>query len=140
MSINRELIEARIREINDSIEMVEQLLSKRYEEMTLYELLSLRYLLIQLVEDSSSICVHLLLNVFHERPEGYPECFSRLGTKGAIPKELAFKLSAAARLRNLLVHRYWTISDEKVYESVKRGLNDFKDFVCYDRSYMEDKR
>ena len=70
MSINRELIEARIREINDSIEMVEQLLSKRYEEMTLYELLSLRYLLIQLVEASSSICVHLLLNVFHERPEG----------------------------------------------------------------------
>jgi len=46
-------------------------------------------------------------------------CFSRLGTEGAIPKELAFKLSATARLRNLLVHRYWTISDEKVYESVK---------------------
>jgi len=61
MSINRELIEARIREINDSIEMVEQLLSKRYEEMALYELLSLRYLLIQLVEDSLSLCVHLLL-------------------------------------------------------------------------------
>jgi len=61
MSINRELIEARIREINDSIEMVEQLLSKRYEEMALYELLSLRYLLIQLVEASLSICVHLLL-------------------------------------------------------------------------------
>lgn len=59
MSINRELIEARIREINDSIEMVEQLVSKRYEEMTLYELLSLRYLLIQLVEASSSICIHL---------------------------------------------------------------------------------
>lgn len=61
MSINRELIEARIREINDSIEMVEQLLSKRYEEMALYELLSLRYLLIQLVEASLSMCVHLLL-------------------------------------------------------------------------------
>ncbi len=96
MSINRELLEARIREINDSIEMMEQLLSKNYEEMSLHELLSMRYLLIQLVEASSSICVHLLLNVFNEKPEGYPECFSRLGSKGIVSKELALKLSAAA--------------------------------------------
>jgi len=123
LSINRDLIEARIREINDSIEVMKQLVSKRYEEMSLHELLSMRYLLIQLVEASSSICIHILLNLFNEKPEGYPECFSRLEAKGIISKELALRLSAA-RLRNLLVHRYWTISDERVYESVKEGLKD----------------
>lgn len=136
LSINRDLIEARIREINDSIEVMKQLVSKRYEEMSLHELLSLRYLLIQLVEASSSICIHILLNLFNEKPEGYPECFSRLGAKGIIPKELAIRLSAAARLRNLLVHRYWTISDERVYEDAREGLKDFTEFISYIRKYI----
>lgn len=40
-------------------------------------------------------------------------------------------MASAARLRNLLVHRYWVISDEKVYESVKEGLKDFGVFISY---------
>jgi len=43
--------------------------------------------------------------------------------------ELASRLASAARLRNLLVHRYWVILDENVYESVKRGLSDFMEFI-----------
>jgi len=136
LPINRELIEARIREINDSIGIMRQLTSKRYEEMSLHELLSMRYLLIQLVEASSSICIHILLNLFNEKPEGYPECFSRLEAKGIIPKELALRLSAA-RLRNLLVHRYCMISDERVYESVKEDLEDFTEFISHIRSYID---
>ena len=46
-----------------------------------------------------------------------------------LPEDLAQKLALAARLRNLLVHRYWIIDDLKVYEAVKRGLEDFEDFT-----------
>jgi uncharacterized protein YutE (UPF0331/DUF86 family) len=137
MSVDRELIEARIREINDAIKVLKDLTSKDFMQLTLYEKLSIRYLIIQLVEAASSICMHILLEVFNETAEGFPECFVRLGLKGMIPEDLSHKLASAARLRNLLVHRYWTIDDEKVYISVKKGIEDFKTFLFIIRKFLE---
>jgi len=137
MPVNEEYVEARIREINDAIKMLKETTSKNYSELTEHEKLAIRYLVIQLVEAASSVCLHLLLNLFNEKPEGFPECFLRLSAKGLIPKDLATKLSSAARLRNLIVHRYWTIRDEIVYESVKGGLRDFEEFTLEARSLME---
>ena len=131
MPLNIELIEARIREINDSIQMLRDLTTKKFRELSTYEKLSIRYLLIQLVEASSSLCTHILINLFNETSEGFPECFIRLGTKRVIPENLAAKLASAARLRNLLVHRYWVIDDEKIYHSVRKGIKDFEDFASY---------
>jgi uncharacterized protein YutE (UPF0331/DUF86 family) len=132
-----EAVEARIREINDALQLLRDLVAKDFEELTVYERLSLRYLIIQLVEAAASICMRVLLRVYNETVEGFPECFTRLGSKGVLPEALASKLASAARLRNLLVHRYWTIADEKVYESVKKGLKDFEDFITHVRRFLE---
>jgi len=137
MSLNDEHIEARIREVNDAIQMLRDLTAKAFGELTAHERLSMRYLLIQLVEAASSICIHILLSTFNEGTEGFPECFARLGIKGVIPGDLASRLSSAARLRNLLVHRYWVINDEKVYESAKKGLKDFEDFAAHVRGFLK---
>jgi len=131
-----ESINARIREINDALQILRDILAKRFEELTLYERLSLRYLVIQLVEASASICVRILLNFYNEVAEGFPQCFARLGAKGVLPEDLASRLASAARLRNLLVHRYWAISDERVYESIKNGLRDFEEFVARVRAFL----
>jgi uncharacterized protein YutE (UPF0331/DUF86 family) len=131
-----ESINARIREINDALQTLRDILAKRFEELTLYERLSLRYLVIQLVEASASICVRILSSFYNEVAEGFPQCFARLGAKGVLPEDLASRLASAARLRNLLVHRYWAISDERVYESVKNGLRDFEEFVARVRAFL----
>ncbi len=135
--INEELIEARIREIHDAVQMLGKLTSRDYSRMSVYEILSMRYLVIQLVEAASSICIHILIAAFDEKPEGFPECFSRLAKKGVLPEDLAEKLASAARLRNLLVHRYWTIRDEVVHKSVREGLRDFEEFVTCVRRFLE---
>jgi len=57
--------------------------------------------------------------------------------EGGLPESLALRLASAARLRNLLVHRYWDIDDEKVYESVKEGLGDFEGFIDAVRRFLE---
>ncbi|MCD6357936.1 MAG: DUF86 domain-containing protein [Thermoprotei archaeon] len=137
MKVDEELVEARIREINDAIQMLRGIVSRRYGELSIYERLSMRYLVVQLVEAASSICVHLLISVYGERPQGYPDCFARLGVKGVLPRGLAERLASAARLRNLLVHRYWVIDDERVYESVRRGLKDFEEFVSRIRESLK---
>lgn len=85
--LNKELIETR----------------KDFNELSIHEKFSMRYLLIQFVEAASSICIHILSNVFNERIEDFPECFIRLSMKNIIPKDLAEKLLSAARLRNLSV-------------------------------------
>ncbi len=41
------------------------------------------------------------------------------------------------RLRNLLIHRYWEIDDERVYMSVKLGLRDSEEFMRRMRGLVE---
>ena len=134
--VNSDYIEFRIKEMNDAILLLRKLTSREYSDLHVYEKLALRYLVIQLVEAAASICLHILLNVFNESAESYPECFIRLGERGVIPRGLAEKLASATRLRNLLVHRYWVIVDEKVYESVKEGLRDFQEYIQHVRSLL----
>ncbi|MFQ6062788.1 MAG: DUF86 domain-containing protein [Methanosarcinales archaeon] len=131
------MIEARIREINDAKDILKTALGKNYEELTIHENMSMRYLVVQLVEASAGICMHILSRAYTERAENYPDCFIRLGAKGIIPKDLEVSLVSAARLRNLLVHRYWEVDDKKVYNSVKNGLKDFEEYVVFIKKYLE---
>ena len=135
MVVDRDLVEARVREIHDAVRLLEELTARGFEELTLHEKLSMRYLVIQLVE--AAICVHLLAEGFNERAESYPGCFARLGELGIVPRDLAARLAAAARLRNLLVHRYWAIDDRRVYESVREGLRGFEEFAKLVRKVLE---
>jgi len=132
--VDRDLVEARVREIHDAVRLLEELTARGFEELTLHEKLSMRYLVIQLVE--AAICVHLLAEGFDERAESYPGCFARLGELGIVPRDLAARLAAAARLRNL-VHRYWAIDDRRVYESVREGLRGFEEFAKLVRRVLE---
>ncbi|MFW6111124.1 MAG: type VII toxin-antitoxin system HepT family RNase toxin [Thermoproteota archaeon] len=100
---------------------------------------SMKYLVIQLVEAAAGVGIRVLSTVFDETAEAYPQCFIRLEERGVVSPDLAHRLAAAARLRNLLVHRYWEIDDQKVYNSVKEGLEDFQEFVKQVRNLMEDR-
>jgi uncharacterized protein YutE (UPF0331/DUF86 family)/predicted nucleotidyltransferase len=137
MGLNPEAIEARVREINEALQGLATLVARDFGSLGVYEKLSMRYLIIQLVEAAASACIHVLSRAFSETPEAYSDCFVRLGERGAIPKDLAGRLASAARLRNLLVHRYWEVDDEKVYESVRIGLKDFREFVKHVRRLVE---
>ena len=128
-AVNMDLIRKRLSEIRDAARLLEKYLQKPFRELDLSEILSVRYLIIQLVELSAAICMHVLITVYREYPEGYPSCFILMSRKGLISNELGEKLAAAARLRNLLIHRYWEIDDRKVYNEAKKGLRDFIEFA-----------
>lgn len=104
-------------------------MEKPFSELGLYERLALKYLVIELVEASATLCAHLLKSLRGVYVEGYSQCFMRLGETGIIPVDLATRIARAARLRNLLVHRYWVIDDRRVYESIKGGLQDFEAYA-----------
>ena len=93
------------------------------------EMYSLRYSVIQAVESMASVCVHLMAKAFGISAEGYADCFQRLGDKGVISNELGTRLAAMARLRNLVVHRYWDVDDARIFVYCREGVKDLREFV-----------
>jgi len=127
-SINFDLIMKRLSEIKETVDLLKKLFSKSFSELIFTEIFAIRYLIIQLVESAASICMHIMTNIFGKYPNGYPQCFLMLAKENIIPKHLAEKLASAARLRNLLIHRYWEIDDLRVYTEAKKGIKDFISF------------
>ena len=62
-------------------------------------------------------------------PESYASVFQSMAEASLLPADLADRLSAAARQRNLLVHAYMEIDDRKVFDSLG-SLDDLRKFAA----------
>lgn len=91
--------------------------------------LSLKYLLIEAVEAISDICQHVLAKTRGIACSGYVDCIIKAGSYGLISPGLSNKLKRLADLRNSLIHRYWIIRDEELYDITKENKEDLVDFV-----------
>ena len=61
-------------------------------------------------------------------PETYADIFKEMSRLGVVDHEFMQRLVAMARFRNRLVHLYWDINQETVYEFLQNNLYDFKLF------------
>ncbi len=59
-----------------------------------------------------------------------------LGKNGVIPYDFSQKIRGMAGMRNAIVHVYWNLDYEKVFEMVKERLSDFEDFARYILDYV----
>ena len=63
-----------------------------------------------------------------ETPETYADIFIQLKNMGIIDSSFCDRLVKMAKLRNRLVHLYWEIEKDKVYEIIQNNLEDFSIF------------
>lgn len=63
-----------------------------------------------------------------ETPETYADIFVQLKNLGVIDNSFCDRLVKMAKFRNRLVHLYWEIDPQKVYEIIVNSLEDFKLF------------
>ena len=90
---------------------------------------ALRYLLITIVESAVAIGKHVLRCLGIEYG-GYRDVFYRLAEAGVISADTADAMARLASLRNLLVHRYWVVSDVRIYRDAREnGLLGVENFV-----------
>jgi len=75
-------------------------------------------------EAAIDVCNHLAARLAKQAPNNYAECFQILAQASIISFSLAERLIRMAKFRNLLVHQYADINDEKVYEIICRDLED----------------
>ena len=81
------------------------------------------------MEAALALCYHVSAKRLKKMPEDYAGCFGLLAEAQLIPPELATRLQAMARFRNLLVHMYWKVDYGQVFEVLGRDLGDLRAFA-----------
>ena len=81
------------------------------------------------IEASLDIANHLISSNGWKRAETYADMFLRLFENQVINKDLMEKLSAMARFRNILVHRYGSFDDERLWLILQEDIKDIAVFV-----------
>jgi uncharacterized protein YutE (UPF0331/DUF86 family) len=90
---------------------------------------SAKYYFIVAIESAIDICNHIISQNGYRAPEDYADTFQVLEEHGAFSKEFVKDLKRMARFRNRLIHLYWEVDDEQVYEILHSRLDDFKIFI-----------
>ncbi|KAF5422178.1 MAG: DUF86 domain-containing protein [Candidatus Methanomarinus sp.] len=130
-AINPNLVAVKISEIKQSLKRMDETSSKgRDAFLTDPDLMdSSKYRLITAIEAAISICNHIIARGFNRVPESYSDCFIILHESGVISALLAKKLGNMARFRNMLVHIYWEIDDDKIFDILTDDIADLDDYI-----------
>jgi uncharacterized protein YutE (UPF0331/DUF86 family) len=84
------------------------------------------YRLLVAIEAALALCYHVAARRLHTVPDDYAGCFRCLEQARLIPSDLSERLQRMARFRNLLVHVYWTLDYERVFDVLERDLDDLR--------------
>jgi uncharacterized protein YutE (UPF0331/DUF86 family) len=80
------------------------------------------------VQSCLDMAGHLVAELGLPRPEENVELFSTLSSAGHLDSGLAAKMRTMTRFRNLIVHLYWTVDFDRVFDILQRDLPDFNRF------------
>lgn len=86
------------------------------------------YRLLLAIEAALTLCFHVSAKLLHQVPEEYAGCFGLLQQAGILEADLTKRLQQMARFLNLLVHVYWKVYYEQVYDIMCDQLNDLRAF------------
>ena len=130
MTIDHELLRKRCEEISDACDRLDRIAKTPkesfLEDQDIRDIAS--YRLLVAIEAALNICYHVCSKQLTKVPENYAQCFGLLGEAGIISAELSNALQRMARFRNLLVHVYFHVDDEQLYEIINHSLDDLRQF------------
>lgn len=131
MTLNNDLIQARFNDIQQSLERLRHIADlSRPAFLADQDTLDVAcYRLLIAIEAALHICFHITAQRLQHVPETYAECFGLLGRAGILSEDLSSRLQRMARFRNMLVHVYWDIDYDQVYEILHTHLDDLSAFV-----------
>jgi uncharacterized protein YutE (UPF0331/DUF86 family) len=96
-----------------------------------------RYYLQTAIETCINIGSHIIASEGYRTPKDYRDVFTILNENGILPDDFTVTLRQMAGLRNRLVHLYWEIDDEQIYDILQNDLGDFDRFVQLITSFIE---
>lgn len=90
---------------------------------------SAKYLLQVTIEAMLDIGSHLIARNGWGRPEDNKAHFQILADNNIIDKSCINNYFNMAKFRNRIVHMYFNVSDEMIYEITQNNLEDFEEFI-----------
>jgi uncharacterized protein YutE (UPF0331/DUF86 family) len=132
MGIDKERLVFLIGEIEKAVTILKSFREEKRKDLIsdVRALGSVKYYLILAIEACVDIGNHILAKEHLGVPDSYSDCFKMLGDRGIISRDLSEKLINMAKFRNLLVHLYWKVEDEKIYEILHSELEDLDEFIA----------
>jgi uncharacterized protein YutE (UPF0331/DUF86 family) len=129
--INPEKFHALLRNLQSALEQLRQIAQidqKRFVEDRLV-LGAAKYYLQTAIEACIDIGNHIISSEGYRAPRDYRDVFTILEENEIVTDVQSVKLRQMAGLRNRLVHLYWEIDDELLYQYIQANLNDFDDYI-----------
>lgn len=90
---------------------------------------ALKYRFVTAIEGASRVANHVVVSEGWGAPETNADAIARLADQGVIDRGLAGRLGRAVGFRNVLVHQYAEVDDDKVVAALDE-LGDLEDFVA----------
>ncbi|MBU4257406.1 DUF86 domain-containing protein [Patescibacteria group bacterium] len=139
MPINLKLVNRKINLINrdlKSLRKIENISLKKFLAESDYETLAERYLE-RIIGRMIDINYHILSEENDYTPTDYYNSFTDMGKKNYLPVQLARSLANSAGLRNRLAHEYDEIDEEKIYQAVKKCLNEVPQYIKHIIKFLD---
>ena len=141
MRLEREIIEGKLDIIDRNLRFLEEFKTLTPEQflVSYKNIQAAKYSLLEIMEACIDIANYIISVKGFRRAEEYSEMFKVLKEEEIIGEELAAKLEDMARFRNLLVHRYGEIDNNRVLEMLKQNLRDIEEFEKDIEKFIEEE-
>lgn len=80
--------------------------------------------------------MHIVADLGGEVSKDYHSSFVDLAKYKILPLQFAKRIALSTTLRNLLVHEYQSVDEEKFKKALKYGLEDYKKYLDYIEKWL----
>lgn len=131
MAVEKEVVQRRIQEILTFTEELKKL--SKISKKDFLKNSERQYAVMHLLQLTIEACLSLGNHIVSHRrlgiPENYQDTFALLEKGGVLPPEFAKEMMKMARFRNRLVHIYWQMDLDQIYDILATKLGDFEEYV-----------
>ncbi len=131
MTLDADVVRGRCTEIEQALERLTRIRAGGrpafLNDEDLKDIASYRLLLA--IEAALALCYHVSARRLKRVPDDYAGCFAGLADGGLISPDLSVRLQQMARFRNLLVHVYWHVDYNRVFDLIEHDLDDLRAFA-----------
>ena len=96
-----------------------------------------KYNFIVAIEAIIDICNRIISKRELGFPQDYSDVIKLMSQEGVLEGDLVGRLVEMVKFRNMLVHLYWKIENDRLYQYLKENLGDFEAFQEAIRKYLK---
>ncbi len=96
-----------------------------------------KYNFIVAIEAIIDICNRIISKRELGFPQDYSDVIKLMSQEGVLEGDLVGRLVEMVKFRNMLVHIYWKIENDRLYQYLRENLGDFEAFKEAIRRYLK---